>query len=370
MKIDLSTIDRNSFYVNEHIWNGELFYLVNPKELGVEWNHTNKIFRSSVWNSDGELISASFPKFVNWGEKLEIFPVPTSLDGATIVEKLDGSTLIVSKYKGNYMIRTRGTIDASNMELNGQEIEIFKNEVLPRVNWISYDMRLKNDTWPTSVIFEWTSPFNKIVLDYGNKPQFFLIGTIEHNDYSIWSQSDLDRKAYYCSLKRPATYTFGDIKDLLANIEKWTGKEGVCVYHKGGQEIHKVKSFEYLKLHRFKSNATLNNTLDMFFEFNCPTYTEFEAKLVNTFDWECFKMVELYAKEICDVYKVVCRDIDALKQDIEPLKALPRKDAAMAIIQKYPNEKSLCFSLLDNKVIDDKTMKKLMLDKLNYPLIP
>ena len=100
MKIDLNTIDRESFYVNEHVWNGERVYLVVPKEMGCVWTQENKIFRSSVWNYDGELISASFPKFVNWGEKPETFPTPSSLDNTTIVDKLDGSTLIVSKYKG------------------------------------------------------------------------------------------------------------------------------------------------------------------------------------------------------------------------------------------------------------------------------
>ena len=125
MKVDLQSIDLTQFYVNEHVLNGELVYLVIPRQIGCVWNKQNKIFRSSVWNSKGELISASFQKFVNFGENPEIFPVPISLKNCVVMEKLDGSTLIVSKYKGQYIIRTRGTIDAGRMEKNGFEIEIF-----------------------------------------------------------------------------------------------------------------------------------------------------------------------------------------------------------------------------------------------------
>jgi hypothetical protein len=31
-------------------------------------------------------------------------------------------------------------------------------------------------------------------------------------------------------LKRPATYTFSSVQDLLKDVDQWRGKEGVCVY--------------------------------------------------------------------------------------------------------------------------------------------
>ena len=186
MKVDLQSINRDQFYVNEHIFAGELVYLVIPQQIGCEWSKENKVFRSSVWNSEGELISACFPKFVNWGEKPEVFPVPTSLKNCVVMEKLDGSALIVSKYKGQYIIRTRGTIDAAKMEKNGFEIEIFKNEVLPLLGELPF-------TCNKSFIFEWTSPLNQIVINYGDKPKFTLIGTVYHDNYSLETEEDLDK---------------------------------------------------------------------------------------------------------------------------------------------------------------------------------
>ena len=362
MKIDLNTINRESFYVNEHIWNGETLYLVTPKELGCEWNQNNKIFRSSVWNSDGELISASFPKFVNWSEKPEIFPVPTSLNSATVVEKLDGSTLIVSKYKGNIMIRTRGTIDASKLEKNGDEIELFKISVLPEI------LKAKDtnqDTWSWSYIFEWTSPRNKIVLDYGNKPEFLLIGLVYHSEYILMVQDGLDSLARFLNVTRPKTYTFNDINELISNVQSWEGKEGVCVYSNGGQTIHKVKAFQYLKLHAFKSSATLNNTIELYFELGKPDYTEFVDKITEKFDYECCQLILPFIRTILTAHRHI-RDIIAnLNTFVEPLKNLPRKDAAAIIIEKQPEYKSYCFTILSGKLLDDNELKKLIYSVLD-----
>lgn len=358
MKIDLNQIDRSQFHVNEHIWNGEQVFLVTPMQMGCEWSQKNKIFRSSVWNFDGELISASFPKFVNWGEKPEVFPTPESLDQAVVVDKLDGSTLIVSKYKGNFMIRTRGTIDAARLEKNGNEIEIFKNEVLPKILRSSDCHR---DTWNWSYIFEWTSPLNTIVINYGDKPEFSLIGMVYHIDYTLMIQDGLDSLARFMDVPRPETYTFKTGADLLEAVQLWVGKEGVCVYHRGGQEITKVKSADYLLKHRFKSNATLENTLDMYFQFDCPTYQEFETKLVELFDYECFGMVRGFASNICDASKQVKQIVDGITGFITPLINKPRRDAATSILASYGDtgRSAMAFTLLDRKPLSIDQMKKL-----------
>ena len=364
MKIDLQSIDREQFYVNEHILNGETVYLVTPKQMGCNWTNENKIFRSSLWNFEGELISASFKKFVNWCEKPEVFPVPTSLKGCTVMEKLDGSTLIVSKYKGQYIIRTRGTIDAANMEKNGDEIVIFKSTILPKL--IDFMDEDSDDTWHCSFIFEWTSPKNQIVINYGDTPQFVLIGLITHVDYCLHDQESLDDIAKHCGFERPETYTFTDIADMISNVELWEGKEGVCAYSKDGQNIFKSKSFQYLKLHRFKSNATFENTVELFFEFDMPTYQEFEAKLIEKFDFECFQMVRGYISLICDGYKEVNKIIRGMNDFVEKnLKQLPnRREQAAKVFSAYgkeSNRSSFVFKILDGKhLLSKEDLKKLM----------
>jgi len=361
MKINIEKdIDRESFMVHEHIISGEVVYLVQPKHIGAKWKKDNLHFRSSVWNYDGELISASFPKFFNWSEQPEISPVPTSLKNTTVVEKLDGSTLIVSKYKGQYILRTRGTVDASTMA-NGHELELFKDTILKKLDTcLPVDL---NGNWHYSILFEWVSPINKIVLNYGDEPDWYLVGVINHHHYMLWSQSRLDEAAQELGLKRPATYTFTDVNDLLQNVDQWKGKEGVCVYSNNDQTIHKVKSADYLIKHRFKSEATLENTLDLYFSYGKPSYQEFESKLTETFDYECFEMVRGYASQICDASKEVNKIVDGFKSFIDnQLKVLStRKEQAQIVISSYSesNRSSMIFSLLDGKTLTSDQHKKL-----------
>lgn len=357
MVINLSSIDTTQFNVVPHLLCGETVYLVTPQRMGVNWTKENSIFRSSVWNSNGELISGGYKKFVNWGEKPENFPTPNTLHGCTIVEKLDGSLFIVSKYKGQFIIRTRGTVDASKLD-NGHEVELFKQKHALVLN---HDM---SETWDHSILFEWTTPTNRIVIDYGSEPSWKLIGLVYHDDYSMAVQDTLDFVANKLNLDRPETFTFRSTEDLIASVEQWKGKEGVCVYSKGGQEIHKVKGADYLLKHRFKENATLENTLDLFVAYGYPSYQDFEAKLVEQFDYECFGMVRGYASQVVDAFKQV-KEIEAGMQRFvdERLKVLPnRRMQAELVKQSYGDtgRAAFIFTLLDGKPFGGKEYTKLL----------
>jgi len=366
MKIDLESIDKTQFMVHEHIVNGEVLLLVQPQHIGADWNQENKVFRSSVWNSKGELVSAGFPKFTNWGEKPAHFPTPESLEGSTVVEKVDGSLLIVSKYKGHLILRTRGTVDASKLD-NGYELETFVSDLLPKLLSL-YQTVPEHDTWRHSYLFEWTSPTNKIVLNYGDAPTWVLVGIVDQNDYTLEDQSFLDSLARQLSFKRPQTYTFKDIGDLLANVDLWKDKEGVCVYSNDGQMIHKVKSAWYLVRHRMKSE--LNNVekvMDFWFENGRPDFMKFK-ELVLAFDYEIWEQVQGNASKISDAWKAVQKMIEGMKNFLkEQVLPMPtRKLQSVVVIQSYgnTNRASYVFKLLDGKELDDKDLKKLMFQVL------
>jgi hypothetical protein len=89
--------------------------LVNPVDMGCQWDSSNLIFRSSVWDSEGNLVSAGFKKFFNLFEKPELSPGVEELSDAEIIEKIDGSCLIISRYKDRLIIRTRGTFTTDNL---------------------------------------------------------------------------------------------------------------------------------------------------------------------------------------------------------------------------------------------------------------
>jgi hypothetical protein len=363
MKIDFTTIDRTQFKVDERILNGEMVYLVQPQQMGCAWNQQNKIYRSSPWNCEGESISLSFPKFVNWGENPEVFPLPETLKGATIIEKVDGSLLIVSMWKGNLILRTRGTVDAYELD-NGCELDAFKKYA---AKLISDWMNRYGETWPHSVLFEWTSPFQKIILNYGDEPKFYLVGVVEHSTYQLWNQIALDWLASTYKLLRPPTYTFTTIENLLVSVEAWKGKEGVVVY--STKEMHKVKGAWYLALHHMKSElASFEKVIDVWFRLGRPTYQDFYAKVAELFDFELANQVQGDMSRICDGWKTVEKILLGFQVFIRDVLApLPdRKSQALKTISSYgqTNRASFVFKMLDGKALQDDDLKKLLYQAL------
>jgi hypothetical protein len=361
MIIEIQSIDRTQFMVHPHTLNNEVVWLVQPNHIGCSWKPNNIHFRSSVWDSNGNPVSLSFPKFPNLFEKPDVFPVPTNLKNAVITEKLDGSCLIVSKWRGVFILRTRGTVDATVLE-NGHELEIFKEKYLPIL-----DKSCNNaDTWDTSFLFEWltASKDHTIVIKYDNVPEWVLTGAINHEDYSLYQQNVLDAFAKFSGFKRPETYTFDSVDELIDKVTDWKNAEGVVLYTNNGQTLHKVKSDDYKKKHAFKSNATLENTLDLFLTFGKPDYNEFKTKIGELYDWECVQMVTGHISNILDANKEVQKIINGMDRFVnDSVKTLPnRKEQAMKILSSYgtgSNRSGMVFTLLDGKCLTKEQELKL-----------
>jgi hypothetical protein len=376
-QIILADVDQASFMMHQHIVNGEVMHLIQPQHIGCKWTQENKIFRSSLWDNDGKIVSAGFPKFTNWGENPDNFPVPTSLDKTTIVEKCDGSLLIVSKYKGHYILRTRGTSDATKLD-NGYELEIFKKEVLSKIEGtaFTYCFEDKNgnpsdETWDFSLLFEWVSPKQKIILNYGDQPDWFLVGAVDHFSYQLASQDLLDTMAKQLGWKRPTTYTFPTVEQLMADVDAWKGKEGVCVYSNNGQAIHKVKGAWYLALHRMKEEfGSIDRLIDVWFTWGCPDYQTTEERIVSQFDWELFTTIRGDISRICEAWKEVWKITDGFHNFIntnllpmgDPKDKKVRGQMAGKVIAAYgiTNRASFLFKLLDGKELGQDDTKKLL----------
>lgn len=361
MKIDLQSIDQTQFMVHLHTVNDEPVWLVQPQHIGCKWNQTNKHFRSSLWDSDGNLVSAGFPKFPNFGESPDTFPVPTDLCNAVITDKLDGSLLIVSKYKGQFILRTRGTVDATKFD-NGFELEVFKEKFLPVL-----DYSCKNvDTWTTSFLFEWltASVDHSIVLKYENVPDWIFISVINHDDYSLYTQDELNSFALTHGFKRPEQFKFNTVDELVDTITKWKNREGIVLYTNNGQSLHKIKSDDYKKKHAFKSNATIENTIDLYFTFDKPDFNTFKQKIGELYDWECVQMVIGFISNICDAWKEVEKIVAGIDAFVnKELRPLPnRKDQAVKVLSAYStsSRSSMVFKRLDNKPLDNNDLKRLL----------
>ena len=326
--------------------------------ISAIWTKENLIYRSSIWTvKDNKPISLSYKKFFNWGEKSSLIPEPTIIKETSLLSKIDGSAFIISKFKGQLITRTRGTFSIEDSNFVNKNETINFQQQYPKL----FDNTLLNSEEYT-IVCEWYSPNNIIVLNYGEQPKLFLTGIIQHQDYSYLNQKEVDQCGLNWNIERPEYFTFNNISSMIESIKELKDKEGVCVYFNKGQDIKKLKSLDYLTKHSFKSNMTIDNLIELYLKFECPKYNDFYKKITETFDYECANMALPLCSKICDSMKNVNKTIEHMKLFIEPLKQKIRKDAALEIIKAYgtTNRSSFVFSLLDRKTLNNDQIKKLL----------
>lgn len=317
MKLDLTYLlsDDSPFVVRTENAFGEDLKLVFTKHTGVEWTKSNLHYRSCMWNGEGQIVSPSFKKFFNWGESPELTYTPFSTKangGINVLDKVDGSTLIVSRYKGNLIHRTRGTFDASTLKTGWEIPQLI--EKYPDAFNLDVDSEGTSDY---SLLFEWVTPNNPIVLQYP-EPDIILIGKINHKDYTLATQSELDKIGEIIGVKRPNYYHYDSIKQMLTNVKGFEGSEGVCVYCNRDQDIRKIKGEWYLALHRSKSElASIKKVLFFFEKFGYPDFDTFKLNLLDIFDFEIVNSATLHMQLVCEAGWEVDSQFDQAKQFIE-----------------------------------------------------
>ena len=186
---------------------------------------------------------------------------------------------------------------------------------------------------------------------------------IRDRDYSLISQKELDILGKDLCVKRPQVFNYSSVNEMLASIEALKGQEGICVYHKDGQRIKKVKSSWYLALHRMKSElGSYDRVVDIYFTLGQPRYVEFYNHIEKHFDYELAESSKASISRICEAMKEVLSIQMAMKAKAELLKDVPRKDAATRIVSEYgpTNRASMVFNYLDGKEMQVNEVKKLL----------
>jgi RNA ligase len=259
MKLDLGAINLDDFIVsNREILDGIPVVLICPKKGKHTWSKDELHLRSLLCDRDGNIICSGFPKFFNYGEDElsdSIISKGISSGKAILLEKMDGSLIIRTVIDGKVSFRTRGSHNLGEFEepimriINDKYPELLN----PRVGSVM-DM---------SLLFEYISPDNKVILNYRGTELYFLGGMI------IYSNNVVPRffPAHFFSgitdrlcVKTPLEYSLGDdLEFIRQEVSSWSGKEGIVVAvprSDGSYNLSKIKTAEYLKLHALRYNLS------------------------------------------------------------------------------------------------------------------
>ena len=355
MKININAIDRNQFNIKEGAIAGDKCFLINPSLSGPDWNKNNLHFRSLIINEVGDIVSCGYKKFFNALEKPDIDPWNRSWPCES-TEKKDGSLLIVSKYKGELIIRTRGTFDARKLN-NGYEIEFLKEKYPSMFN-------AANLSESISYLLEWVTPTNRIVLETGAEPELTLIGGIYHYNLAYCNSEYLDAFSILNGPPRPKKYFHNSFQECLEDVKYWKGKEGVVLSCPDNQTLRKVKGDEYLKAHYFLTQLNYNGILELIEQNNWPYKDNFYDIVEKTCDFEILQFVKGKIDKVYDVYSDILDQCELVLKFVNKLSG-ERKDISKEICYKYKDwRRGYSFLALDERPFKDGFLKKLIKEKL------
>lgn len=322
--------------------------------MGVRWTPENARFRSViVRQSDNFVVSQGFRKFTNLGETPSFEPWDPNWP-VEATKKMDGSLLIVSKYKGNLIIRTRGAVDTLAMD-NNHEIGLF----MRKYN-LMFESSVLDDNF--SILLEWTSPDNIVVLKESDEPELTLLAIIDNTSGNYSNDDTVSLAAGIWCIQKAKTFVFNSLEECVQEVKSWEGSEGVVI--RNGQTLKKIKSTQYLDLHRMASScATLNGMLDVF--MNAPvearqSMSEFVAYVEAIADFEIAHNASDLISTVINAYLTLeeqRQDAEQFVQDMD--KTLTRPEEAKHIIENLTDWKRVfAFNFLNGKEMEDPKLRK------------
>jgi len=251
----MQLVDANeAFYYVDHDINGSLYRVFTyrlasytdfllPDALECR-GHMFRLNGDSV-----ELVSLPFEKFFNLYEN----PMTMDLDLSRVEfvhDKRDGS--LISTYandEGRVCLKSKTAL-ASDQALSAMG--------LMNGDWRLKHLLQESVDMGMTVIMEYTSPENRIVLPY-QEPELRVLG-VRYNrdgDYIPYDEVEYHFGDYMVD---DHTHMVDDPAEFIADIPSMKGIEGFVVGLYGGQRI-KIKTDEYLSLHRAKDSVNSNKRL-------------------------------------------------------------------------------------------------------------
>lgn len=355
--LNYQQLDPEYFNLKPCVIAGDECLLIGPKDITVKWTKETLNYRSViVRKSDGEVLSASWPKFYNYLEQSHLYPNPLDYKDWYINEKIDGSTILVSKCKDQLIVRTRGVVDAFQHD-SGPELK----------ELLSENPKIIDNKWVNSeeitLIFEHCSVFNQIVIKH-EKPKLVLIGAIWHKDYQIIPNYQLTSIADEIGVEMPKQFQFNSLEEIVENCKVLKGIEGYVMAFNNFANRIKLKGSEYLFLHKAKSEiSNFEKVIDLFLISNSVTFEQFYSFVESHLDHELAEMAKVDIKEITEINTKVVKLIGEISEVVSHLRSLPRKEAALTIIKLYGADQltSYAFNLLNGKELESKHRKDLIL---------
>lgn len=294
---------------NADLW---LYNYTAKTQYEKAWNSITLSCRGLILDQNGQVVARPFPKFFNI-EEHQTEDIPNM--SFEVFEKMDGSLGILYWLDNKPFICTRGSFVSEQAQKATEWLYYKYADCIPKLQ--------KDVTY----LFEIIYPENKIVVDYGDIQDLFLLALIDNK-----TGKDLPLK----NIGFPIVKRYDGVSDLKELKQRnIPNAEGYVLKFQNGFRV-KVKFEDYVRIHRLItqfSNLSIWENLSN----NTPIDELLERVPDEFYDWVKATKSELESKyfEIENECKGVFKIFET------------RKDTALYFqTQKYP---SVLFLMLDKK---------------------
>lgn len=229
-------------------------YIVKYLHSGIDWSQPYALdARGIVLDGSGNVISRPYRKFFNYMELAnredlsdEIKKMSAWEDNErfAVFDKLDGSLAVISQYDGELLYSSSGNIE-------GVYPDKFKNWIESNL-WDSQIEKLEEFTKIFTLVFEYISPIDRIVLNY-EEEQMVLHGVINtQTGEEILHVNVLEEIANVIGVELAEYYDYMTLEELEEIKKHSLGEdkliEGFVILFNNGKRL-KIKTQEYLDIH-------------------------------------------------------------------------------------------------------------------------
>ena len=281
-----------------------------------KWDEVTMMCRGLVTDDMGNTVARPFKKFFNMEEGKH---TPTS--EFDVYEKMDGSLIIVFWYDGGWVVASRGS---------------FTSEQSLASERIFFDELDHNFSIGITYLFEFTAPWNRIVVDYGEKSNLTLLGAIrtDDGDEAPWEVLKGIGDGAGCDVvkKYDGITDYFTLKGMIGN-----NAEGFVIRFSNGDRM-KIKGEEYLRLHKIMTEVSTKSVWDVL-----SNGDDMEGLLKDVPD-EFYSKIKEYERELLGEYNKI-ETISTTR--FNEFKHLNKKEYAEQV--KFNKYNSVLFSMYDGK---------------------
>ena len=290
-----------------------------------KWDEITLQCRGLVTDDMGNICARPFKKFFNMEEGKH-----TPTEEFDVYEKMDGSLIIVFWYDGGWVVASRGS---------------FISEQAIGASKIFFEELDHNFSIGITYLFEFTAPWNRIVVDYGEKPNLTLLGAIRTDDETeaTWEQLKMIGDGANCDVVKKYN-GISDYSTLKGMIDD--NAEGFVIRFSNGDRM-KIKGVEYLRLHKIMTEVSTKSVWEIL-----SNGGSMEDLLKDVPD-EFYTKIKEYENELVGQFNILKREYEYIFMTFQALGLRDggkRKEfAEQALKVKHP---SILFAMLDGRDVE------------------